>query len=60
MIETDLQTLAQPAGRKPGTPGHREAAQYLLGRFDALGLTAYEGLTGYEPATPRRRDRRDE
>ncbi len=48
MIRTDLETLARPDGRLPGTPGHDAAAQYLLHRFTELGLRHYAGLPGFE------------
>lgn len=50
MIRTDLETLARPEGRLPGTPGHEAAAAYLLGRFEDLGLSPYPGLAGFEHA----------
>ncbi len=48
MIRSDLETLARPDGRLPGTPGHEAAAHYLLTRFVELGLRPYSGLPGFE------------
>lgn len=48
MIQTDLETLARPEGRLPGTPGHQAAAEYLIGRFQQLGLSPYPGLPDFE------------
>lgn len=41
--------LAAPerAGRKPGTPGHRAAAEYVAVRFRDAGLAALPSLGGY-------------
>lgn len=35
--------LAAPAGRKPGTDGHRSAARSILARFEGIGLSPYAG-----------------
>ncbi len=48
MIATDLETLAHPAGRLPGTAGHDAAADYILERFAALRLASYAGFSSYE------------
>ncbi len=39
----DIRTLASPefAGRKPGTEGHQKAANYIVQRFESLGLNHY-------------------
>jgi hypothetical protein len=40
-IKHDTYALATPAGRKPGTRGHRRAARYIEHRFAGLGLEPY-------------------
>ena len=42
-LETTVRELALPAGRKPGTAGHRAAVDYLERRLAALGLKPYRG-----------------
>ncbi len=44
----DLRTLADPAleGRRTGTPGNRKARDFILRRFEAIGLTP-AGADGY-------------
>lgn len=48
-LKAHVDYLASPAlqGRKPGTPGHRQAAQYIADAFDRLGLEPLSSLNGY-------------
>ncbi len=42
-LQQDVATLATPAGRMVGTPGHEAAVRYLLERLSELGLEGYGG-----------------
>ncbi len=43
MIEQDTRTLALPAGRKVGQPGHTIACRYVRERMDEIGLVPFKG-----------------
>ena len=44
-----VEILASPKleGRKPGTPGHREAANYIVEQFQKLGLAPLPSVGGF-------------
>jgi hypothetical protein len=42
-LRSYVEALATPAGREVGSPGHRQAREYLLGRLGELGLEPYYG-----------------
>lgn len=42
-LKTDVAKLALPGGRMVGSEGHRLAEQYVLRRFEELGLAPYSG-----------------
>jgi len=42
-LPQDVRALALPNGRMVGSPGHRQAREYLLGRLEQLGLVPYRG-----------------
>lgn len=42
-LRADVAALATPDGRMVGTPGHRAAEDYLVGRMVDLGLEPYRG-----------------
>jgi acetylornithine deacetylase/succinyl-diaminopimelate desuccinylase-like protein len=42
-LRTDVVRLARPEGRRVGSRGHDEAAAYLVGRLDEIGLEPYAG-----------------
>lgn len=44
-LREDVETLAVPAGRVVGTPGHERARRHLEARLHALGLSPYQGDT---------------
>jgi hypothetical protein len=48
-LHTHVQYLASAElqGRKPGTPGHRKAADYLVTEFQKAGLQPLASLNGY-------------
>jgi len=48
-LKTHVEFLASPAlaGRKPGTPGHRQAAAYITTQFSEMGLTPLPSLGSY-------------
>lgn len=48
-LQTHVQFLASAdlKGRKPGTPGHRKAADYLVTEFQKAGLQPLASLNGY-------------
>lgn len=48
-LRAHVEYLASPAlqGRKPGTPGNRQAAKYISARFRDLGLDPLPSLSGY-------------
>lgn len=48
-LQTHVQFLASAElkGRKPGTPGHRKAAGYIVTEFQQAGLQALPSLKGY-------------
>ena len=48
-LKAHVEYLASPAlqGRKPGTPGNRQAAAYISARFRELDLDALPSLGGY-------------
>ena len=48
-LQAHVEYLASPAlqGRKPGTPGNRQAAAYISARFRELDLDALPSLGGY-------------
>ena len=48
-LQTHVSFLASPdlAGRQPGTPGNRQAAQYIEDQFHAIGLRPFPSLGGY-------------
>jgi len=54
-LKAHVEYLASPAlqGRKPGTPGNRQAAAYISARFRELDLDALPSLGGYgQPISP--------
>jgi hypothetical protein len=48
-LQAHVQFLASAElkGRKPGTPGHRKAADYIVTEFQQAGLQALPSLKGY-------------
>ena len=48
-LQTHVQFLASAdlQGRKPGTPGHRKAADYIVTEFQEAGLQPLASLNGY-------------
>jgi hypothetical protein len=48
-LQTHVQFLASAElkGRKPGTPGHRKAADYIVTEFQKAGLQPLDSLHGY-------------
>ena len=48
-LDTHVQFLAsvELKGRKPGTPGHRKAAEYLVTELQKAGLQPLDSLNGY-------------
>ena len=45
--------VAEQTGRQPGSPGNRQAAQYLEDQFRAVGLQPLPSLGGYrQPIAP--------
>lgn len=44
-LRRDVETLATPAGRRVGDPGHDAARTFLLGRLRELDLAPYSGPT---------------
>jgi hypothetical protein len=48
-LQTHVQFLASAdlKGRKPGTPGHRKAADYIVTEFQKVGLQPLASLNGY-------------
>jgi hypothetical protein len=48
-LQAHVQFLASAElkGRKPGTPGHRKAADYIVTEFQQAGLLALPSLKGY-------------
>jgi peptidase M28-like protein len=48
-LQTHVQFLASAdlKGRKPGTPGHRKAADYIVTEFQEAGLQPLASLNGY-------------
>jgi aminopeptidase YwaD len=48
-LQAHVQFLASAdlKGRKPGTPGHRKAADYLVTEFQKAGLQPLASLNGY-------------
>ena len=48
-LQTHVQFLASAElkGRKPGTPGHRKAADYIVTEFQKAGLQPLGSLNGY-------------
>ena len=48
-LQTHVQFLASAdlEGRKPGTPGHRKAADYIVTEFQNAGLQPLASLNGY-------------
>ncbi len=42
-LRREVEQLAQPEGRRVGTPGHERARQYLLRRLADLRLEPYDG-----------------
>ena len=48
-LKSHVEYLASPAlaGRKPGTPGHRQAAAYITTTFKEIGLGTLPSLGGY-------------
>lgn len=48
-LQTHVQFLASAdlKGRKPGTPGHRKAADYIVTEFQKAGLQPLKSLNGY-------------
>lgn len=51
-LHTHVSYLASPklAGRQPGTPGNRQAAEYIDAQFRAIGLQPLPSLGGYRQA----------
>jgi hypothetical protein len=48
-LQTHVQFLASAdlKGRRPGTPGHRKAADYIVTEFQKAGLQPLQSLNGY-------------
>ncbi len=54
-LHRHVEFLAAPElrGRKPGTPGHRKAAEYIMAQFAEIGLESLPSLHGYgQPVSP--------
>ncbi len=46
-LKRDVEALAAPEGRLPGSPGHAAAREHLLRRMETLGLAPYAGGQDY-------------
>jgi hypothetical protein len=52
-LQADVEAIALPDGRMPGTPGHRQVREYLVRRLERIGLAPYaEGRFGLSYRSP--------